>query len=97
MRNVIEATSILDYDDTDTVSSRRQTPVIPWQSQKQTITSDKPVDNPTEVVGCQVDEVSYDGAVERPSSPVPQNSKILHRTSTSIQLIEKKEIQNAAL
>ncbi|KAK0059819.1 hypothetical protein Bpfe_010678 [Biomphalaria pfeifferi] len=88
--NIIEATSIIDYEDTDTISSRRQTPVISWQSQVQPIASDKLSNTLPKVMTSQEDSRNNE-TVERPPSPVPQNTKLLHRTSASSLVIKKNE------
>ncbi|XP_059157281.1 uncharacterized protein LOC131941789 [Physella acuta] len=95
--NIIEATSILDYEDTDTISSRRQTPVMPWQSQIVTVSSSLPqhkqsVTGNTITETLQLEEAADVSPSDRPVSPVPNHSKILHRTYTTVQILEKEEI-----
>ncbi|BFZ07991.1 hypothetical protein BsWGS_11030 [Bradybaena similaris] len=95
---VIEATSILDYEDTDTGSSCRQSPVI---AARQTPVADHP--KMTHVFHKKVPDNSMPGvvtltqhelplrqvsSVDRPSSPVPT-------TAVALQTLHKAHTDNS--
>lgn len=70
---------------------------MPWQSQIVTVSSSLPqhkqsVTSNTITETQQQEEASDVSPSDRPVSPVPNNSKILHRTYTTIQILEKEEI-----